>query len=608
MQSSEFLFPNDLQVTPTNLRKILFIGSCLSEAYCVQLRKERPDAVVHHILFNNAVDLPGKTSEELREFDVQYVQLPLRSLLSDGFIRLTDPDKAGVDWLGYAKRTLDLMLEKALAYNNQCGLFTLVSNFIVPQGPTGASLDGGSLSDDIGHIVRELNKYLAECVKPLANVFIADVEAIACSIGKRHFLDDTLVFHTHGSLIYPDWAGHERYPFWTAPEAGRIDPLPDLDDVFPNKTYEFFGTVFRQIEALYRTVNQIDMVKLVIFDLDNTLWRGQLVEHYQPGERWPYFDGWPLGVWEAVHILKRRGIMVSISSKNDHDYVKANWENAAALGFLKFDDFIVPKINWKPKAENILEIMQQLSLTAKSVVFVDDNPVERESVAAQIPGIRVMGSNPFLTRRILLWSPETQVAKITAESARREDMLKAQVEREAAKDSMSREEFLQSLKTELEIWPVTGTDHASFSRVLELVNKTNQFNTTGRRWAVEDYSTFFSGGGEVYAFRVKDRFTDYGTVGVIFVKGDTIIQFVMSCRVLGMEIETTALQFAIDRIRRGTDLPIKAAFSETESNTPCRALYPNYGFERSDGETYLLSGYREAEKSRVLLRILEAAG
>ncbi|MBB3453878.1 FkbH-like protein [Rhizobium sp. BK313] len=606
MQTSEFLFPSDLNVTPVDFRKVLFIGSCLSEAYCKRFGTEFPGAAFDFILFNNAAELPEKSAEDLKQYSFQYVQLPLRSILSDGIVRIADPTDH--DWLRHGQQIIDMMLEKALAYNAQTGLLTIVSNFIVPQGVGAAGLAHLNEPDDITYVVRELNRYLTDKVKAYSNAFVADVDMIANSIGKMHFLDDILYFYTHGSVVYPDWAGHERMPHWTAPEPGRMDPLPDIEEMYPNRSEEFFRAVFRQIEAIYRTAHQMDMVKLVIFDLDNTMWRGQLVEHYQPDRRKPYADGWPMGVWEAVHHLKRRGIMVSIASKNDEELVKAGWANAVDTGFLKYEDFIVPKVNWLPKVENIRETMQQLSLTPKSVVFVDDNPVERDSVLSQIPGIRVIGSNPFLTRRTLLWAPETNIVKLSKESAGRENMLKAQVEREVAKSKMTRQEFLAGLNTQLDIWTVSDTDHSSFGRAYELVNKTNQFNTTGVRWSFEDFKSFFGEGGKVFSFSVKDKFTEYGTVGLVFVKGAEIQQYVMSCRVLGMEIENTVLATVIDFIMSQTGATkITAQFRETEANTPCRKMYPDFGFEPTDGGYVFSSGLEGGKTTHVTVNMLGAS-
>ncbi|WP_279356644.1 HAD-IIIC family phosphatase [Methylobacterium indicum] len=581
MNTADFLFPKDLEVTSTQYPNIIFIGSCLSEAYIKRLQLGYKQNVFDFILFNNAADLPDKTSEEVGRFDLQYIQLPLRSVLTDAVIRMADYDVAesAMDWVELGKNNIDRMIEKALKYNLQTGILTLLSNFIIPQRHISASILDENSGNDLCFIVAELNRYLADISRRHKNVFVADVESVAASVGKRYFLDDIIVFSTHGSVFYTDWSGHELAPYWTFPAPGRIEPIPDIGQTYENRIDDFFCAVFRQIEALYRSFKQVDMVKVVIFDLDNTLWRGQLIEHYQPGLRWPYSDGWPLGIWEAIHHLRRRGIMTAIASKNDQHLVEEKWDDAVQPPFVKFSDFVATSINWEPKAENIRKILQKLSLTPKSAVFVDDNPVERESVKAALPGIRVIGSDPFVVRRILLWSPETQIATRSTESQRREQMLKQQFAREDEKASMSREDFLASLGSTITIWPVQDIGHRTFSRVFELVNKTNQFNTNGVRWSLEDYRSFLEGNGKIYAFSVKDRFTEYGTVGVVFIRGNQVQQYVMSCRVLGMEIETAVLSYIVRDLRRDpTVKSIEARIVETDANMPCRDLFKRSQF------------------------------
>ena len=590
MEAADFLFPRDLEATSLAYPNIIFIGSWLSEAYVSQLRAQHPGSRFDLILFNNAADLPEKSDEEIEEFDLQYIQLPLRTVLTDAVIRLADPPALDgtYDWIKIGKRNIDMMVEKAIAYNQQTGILTIIANFVVPQRHISESIYTENTESDICYIVAELNKYLSEQARLYPNVLVADVESVAASLGKRYFLDDTIVFSSHGSLVYPDWSGHEHMPYWTAPEPGRIEPIPDLGTTYENRTGEFFRAVFRQIEAIYRSFKQVDMVKVVIFDLDNTLWRGQLVEHYQPGAAWPYSDGWPLGIWEAVHHLRRRGIMTAIASKNDHHLVEQKWDDAVRPPFVKLSDFVVTSINWEPKADNIRKILQKLSLTPKSAVFVDDNPVEREAVKAALPGIRTIGSNPFVVRRILLWAPETQVAVRTSESQRREQMLKQQFAREDEKASLSRDDFLAGLASTVEIWRLPDTNHHTFSRVFELVNKTNQFNTSGKRWTPADYRQFLESGGSIHAFRVRDKFTDYGTVGAVFAKPERIEQYVMSCRVLGMEIEIAVLSHVVETLRAAAGpAEIEAAIVETDTNMPCRDVFKRGGFvARDDGRTH----------------------
>lgn len=581
MDVSDFLFPRDLQVTDISFTKVLFIGSCLSDFYVRRLREANSETVYDFILFNNASDLPEKSDDEIRSYDLQYIQIPLRSVLTDAVIRIADNDKSEspINWVEVGKQNIDQMLEKACSYNTKTGIMTIISNFIVPQGRVSPSLSDIDTEFDLTWVIRELNNYLSYAVKNYKNAYIADVDTIANSLGKRYFLDDIIFFYTHGSVFYPEWAAYERVPYWTAPEQGRIEDIPDLDSTYENRFKEFFDAVFRQIDVIYRIVKQVDTVKVVIFDLDNTMWRGQLIEHYQPGQRWPYTDGWPLGIWEAVHHLRRRGIVVTIASKNDADLVEAKWSDAVQPPFIKFSDFLNPHINWNPKADNIRTILEQLSLTPKSALFVDDNPVERESVKALLPGIRAIGSDPFLTRRILLWAPETQIANRSAESTRREEMLKKQFERENQKSSMSRSDFLQSLACKVSLWEVTSIEHPSFSRIFELVNKTNQFNTTGSRWDFDDYQHHIDKGGRIFAFSVTDRFTEYGTVGVVFTLQNHIHQFVMSCRVLGMDVEIAILNHIVKYAREDNKSEeIHASLVETEANTPCRTLFLRGGF------------------------------
>lgn len=567
------MFPKELEITASDMKKILFIGSCLSTAYVKSFKNLSPSIEFEHILFNNAADLPKKTTDEISEYSLQYIQIPLRSVLTDAIIGIYDNDNRDtpLDWVELGKRNISVMLEKALLYNELTGILTVVSGFIVPQGSITPSISDFGSSNDFRFIVEELNRFIIDFIKDRKNVYYADVDMIAGTIGKRYFLDDFVSFYSHGSVHYPDWR-----------EYGRIEQVPPFVETYENRVDEFFEAVFRQIEFIYRVAHQIDQVKLVIFDLDNTLWRGQLVEDFQPGLNWPHQHGWPIGIWETVQQLRWRGIVTAVSSKNDEDVVRAKWSDAVNLPFVKLDDFVQVKINWKPKAQNIAEILSSLSLTAKSAVFVDDNPVERESVKSALPGLRVTGSNPYLIRRTLLWAPETQIASRSDESLRREKMLKANLVRHEEKARMSHEDFLNSLGTKMEVYKLLDMENAKFSRVLELVNKTNQFNTTGKRWTVADFNAFWQQNGQVFAFSVSDRFTDYGLVGVAFLRECEIVQFVMSCRTLGMEVENAAISILVNSLRTDGGSAICGGIIETSVNMPCRDLFTKNGFNKAE--------------------------
>jgi FkbH-like protein len=581
MNAADFLFPRDLELNRKFPSKILLIGSCLSEFYVLEFKKINPDVQVDHILFNNAQALPLKSRNELATYGLQYIQLPLRSVLSDAVVRMPQAG-VNVDWLEIGKSNIDAMLNAALAYCNVTPLLSIIANFVVPQSKIAPSLADGDTEQDMVYIVRELNSYLASAIKRYQNAYLADIEIIASSMGKKYFLDDSVYFFTHGVATGLDHFIQSEAQF-SLPAPSRLEGSIGYVQQYESKVNEYFLCIFRQIEVIYRIVNQVDSIKLVIFDLDNTLWRGLIAEHYEPGTEWPTLHGWPTGVWDAINQLRRRGIVVSLASKNDEQIVIERWRHAISIPWVEYQDFLVPKINWLPKAQNIAAIMEELSLTPKNVLFVDDNPVERDSVKAAFPEIRVIGADPFSIKRILLWSPETQMARISVESALREQSLINKVKRDQQRVALPRSEFLRSLDSEIEIIEVSSLNSPAFYRIFELVNKTNQFNTVGIRRGVEDYQNHWREGGRVFAFSVKDRYSEYGLVGVILVINNCITQYVMSCRVLGMEIEFAAIYAVVQRLREA-DLATKltAVVQPTEKNMPARTVFLDAGFDVTD--------------------------
>lgn len=574
--AADFLFPKDLQVTPTGFRRILLIGSCLTALYYEQLSRRAPDVTFDYLVFNFAGSLPENPPAAPDEYDFQYVQIPLRSIVSDRVIWATRFNEPGFaeQILADGRGIIDVMLASAMQYNEAYGILTFVSNFFVPQMPVAPSLALRNTPVDLAYIVRCLNDYLVEAVGRYKNAYLLDVNAVADSIGKRYLLDDQIYFHSHGAIHFQEGIdrNNERVP--------RIDLIPPIDTFYESKRDDFITAIYDQMSATYRTINQVDQVKAVIFDLDNTLWRGQLAEHYRPGqENWPNTDGWPLGIWEAIHHLRARGILVAICSKNDHKMAEEFWANVVRPEFLSLKDFVSVKINWLPKVENIRAIIQEFNIKPKSVVFVDDNPVERASVKAALPDIRVIGANPYLTRRILLWAPETQLAFLTKETIKREGMIRNQIVREGTRSTMTRDQFLATLQCSVTFIPITSVNQAEFGRALELTNKTNQFNTTAKRWTHNEIVQFLAGGGEILAFSVADKFSEYGLVGVLFIEGTTIRQYVMSCRVLGMEVEEFVVARAVDMLwAKAGQLAVTAPLKETPDNTACREVYAKSGF------------------------------
>lgn len=581
MKSTDYLFPRDLVLTETPVKKVFVVGSCMTEALLEDFKVLQPETEFDYITVNNLMCLPDMAPEQAAAYQLQYIQIPLRTVIGDNIIRIVDFEKnASFDDIEQqAKGMLSAVLSHVMKHNKAHGLLTLVSNFMVPQSNLAPSLSERGGRRDFGRLVRAMNDHLDQVLATeYKNAYVADFEGLVSSMGKRAFLDDAVSFYAHAGMFCADVDDLDNYPSWLGRSQARIELVNDVQQTYGLRPREFSELVLAQMTSIYRIATQVDTVKIVIFDLDNTLWRGQIAEHYEIGQEWPVSHLWPVGLWEAIHHLRRRGIMVSLSSKNDEHIVRERWSRAV-LPWLGYDDFLLPKINWRPKSQNIQETLDALSLTAKGAVFVDDNPVERDEVRRNIPGIRVIGADPYQTRRILLWSAETQRPSSNAETAGREQSYRNIVARESEKQqSGSREDFLAGLGVHIDFTLVANVHSEIFQRVSELINKTNQFNTTGLRWSGADFAAFFDQGGQIYAFSVRDKFSEYGVVGAILVNAGVVRQFTMSCRVLGMDVEIGALRHLADQLFAAGLPLLVGAVVDTELNTPCRDVFQRCGF------------------------------
>ncbi len=569
--------PTDLAVSQAPLRRVLFMGSCLTASWPEIFSGVIQPCQTDYVLIYNVPALPPDPPHPVAEYDFHLLQIPLRALLPErAHMRLPyDQPEAYVRLFEDTRERLAAFLDGALRWNRAHGIPTFVCTFLQPQqNPMGRLLPRYDLRNMV-HFIERLNEALAQELQRFANAHLVDLNEIAATYGRRYLQDDVAWLTSHGAALGDmDWENDQA----------RIETPARMTELYPQRTFGFVQAALREVLALYRTLRQTDMVKLVLIDLDDTLWRGVLAEAAEIEQ--VLREGWPLGFVEALLVLKRRGVLLGIVSKNDE-------ARAAELlrqmygDMLSFEDFAVRRINWRPKAENIEEILAEVNLLPRSVLFIDDNPVERASVQAAFPELRVLGANPYLWRRILLWSPETQLAAITAESASRTGMVQAQIRRENSRRQMTREEFLTSLGVRVQLCELAGMDHPDAARVLELINKTNQFNTTGQRRGPQDCAAFLAGGGRFWTLRVDDRHASYGLVGVLAVAGGAIEQFVMSCRVVGLEVEIAAIAGLLAQLVQRGHAEVTAALVETPANLLCRDLWPRCGFLARDGHFLL---------------------
>jgi FkbH-like protein len=558
--------PQDLLVTPTHPRRLLVVGSCLAGDWTRRM-KALPNPCESDIYLVGR-ELPAQPDRPVADYDFQLVQLGLRFVLPDAsFGRLNQNDIAGHEKLfAHAVNSMHAMLDDAMRWNREHGILTFVFPFVTPvQNAVGRLLPRYDLRNPV-YFVEKLNEALAGRVQGYVNAHFFDFNEVLASFGKIFAQEDAYTAINHGGFL-----GNWDHKF----DRDRLEPAGKATDFFPTRVPMVFHATWQELVAMWRSIRQIDMVKLVVFDLDDTLWRGVTAEIGEGAL--PTTEGWPKGLWEALTFLKRRGVLLAIISKNDEDRVHHVWRTIFGRQ-LKPEDFAILRIDWRPKPENMAEILAHLNLLPRNVVYVDDNPVERAAIQAAFPAIRVLGGTPLLWRRILLWSAETQVPSITAESAARTDMARAQVTRETQRQAMSREDFLASLNVRMKMFRIGTIDDPRFPRVLELINKTNQFNTTGKRLTREECQAALAAGAEIHAFDVADTYTEYGLVGVLVVESSCIRQFVMSCRVMGLGVETAAVARIGQILHARGNWPIQAVIVNTERNLPCRDVYERCGF------------------------------
>lgn len=316
-------------------------------------------------------------------------------------------------------------------------------------------------------------------------------------------------------------------------------------------------------------------IKLVIWDLDNTLWDGTLLEG----------DGIRVrpGVTETLRALDERGILHSIASKNDHE---AAFRKLQELGLHEY--FLYPKINWNSKAANIQSIIQSINIGADTVAFLDDDPFEREEVRHSLPELLILdaGAAAELTQRKEFVPPF-----ITEDSARRREMYQADIKRQNAEEQFvgPQEEFLASLNMKFVIAVAQEDD---LQRAEELTVRTNQLNTTGYTYSYAELNAFRTSPGHLLLVAsLDDKFGTYGKIGLALVEKTstvwTIKLLLMSCRVMSRGVGTILMNHIL-QLARDARVRLRAEFRSTSKN-------------RMMLVTYKFGAFREVEKAGDLI-------
>ena len=329
--------------------------------------------------------------------------------------------------------------------------------------------------------------------------------------------------------------------------------------------------------------------KCIVVDLDNTLWGGIVGEDG--------FDGIRLGpqppgnafieFQKYLKALSQRGILLAINSKNNFDdAIQVIREHPSMI--LKENDFSCMKINWNNKASNMLEISEELNIGLDSFVFFDDDPVNRELIKENMPEITTpdLPHDPSLYSEVIQSLHDFSTFQITSEDTKRGQMYLEQKQRSVSQNSSSNiSEFLKTLDLEIEI---KKTNTFTIPRISQLTLKTNQFNLTTKRYQEEDISKFSSDEKIlVGSAQVSDKFGDHGITGVFVVNKNNpeewfLDTFLLSCRVMGREVEKVMLNSIFENAKKDGVKKIKAQFIPTQKNSPIQDFLPSCGFKQEN--------------------------
>lgn len=398
--------------------------------------------------------------------------------------------------------------------------------------------------------VRRMNEALARYAEAHRGFLVNDINYLAAELGLDHWFSPTM------------WYAYQY--------ALDLSAVPAL-----------CASIANIIKSLYGKNK-----KSIACDLDNTLWGGVIgddgVQGIQLGEESPSGRAFT-ALQRYLKLVSQTGVLLNVNSKNEAEIAKSGFSRPESV--LHEEDFICFTANWQPKDENLAQMASQLNLLPESFVFLDDNPAEREIVRRRFPQTAV----PELTEpehyvRTLARSGYFEVTSLSADDKKRSEMYRENAQRAQAQAAFSDySDYLHSLEMKAVIAPF---DTAHAARITQLMNKTNQFNLTTRRYTDAEVSACMSDGNTLTLYAsLADRFGDNGIVSALIGRVQdgilTIEEWVMSCRVFKRDLELAVFDALIAYCRTHNITSIEGNYLPTAKNAYVRTLYPTLGFSQT---------------------------
>ena len=370
---------------------------------------------------------------------------------------------------------------------------------------------------------------------------------------------------------------------------------------FYSAKFWYMGSIPYDMKALHLLAEEMRQVmarlvrvpkKVLVLDLDNTLWGGVIGEDGPEGivldsahEGAIYQD-----TQKQIKKMQQQGVLLAIASKNNSEDVQSAFRENPHM-ILKESDFSAIYADWNPKPVNIGKIAEELNLGLDSFVFVDDNEAEREAMRIQQPEVTVVDFPTDLTTlpAVMAEVYENYFFTWHLTDEDKAKTMQYQQERERRKEresAVSYEDYLRSLQTTIRLAPVNDNTR---ERAVQLMNKTNQFNTCTLRMdelALEHY--LGEEGGHLLMAEVSDKYGNSGWVSEFLYHqdGDTAVidNFLMSCRVMGRKVEDAILDAVLKKLQADGITRVTAAYKKTAKNKPVEELWEHLGFTQVSGD------------------------
>jgi FkbH-like protein len=433
------------------------------------------------------------------------------------------------------------------------GAVVVQNNFELPSQRLLGNYDAVSPTGRV-RFINLLNTEFARAAAARTNLLIHDLNGVAASVGLK-------AFHDAGRWF--------SYKILTTPEG----------------SLEVAKSAAAMVLAIYGRTR-----KCLVLDLDNTLWGGIIgddgPEQIKIGTETAEAEAFT-AFQEYCLQLRSRGVLLAVCSKNSEEIARQGFEHPDSV--LLLDHFSCFKANWEPKHENIKAIASELNIGLDSIVFVDDNPAEREIISAQLPAVAVpdVGSDVSGFISVLEDGRYFEPVRLSREDLKRAEQYQENAQRAAFQGRFQNYgEYLESLEMSAE---VAAFKPVYLDRITQLIGKTNQFNLTTRRYTRAQVEAIAADPSCISLYgKLTDKFGDNGLISVIIGRRENDILhidlWIMSCRVLKRGMESMMLDALVAECQSQGIGEIRGYYIQTERNGLAAGHYAALGFKRSGGD------------------------